>query len=306
MTENQTPSPLEELKNLLEDLQAKKPAGDLRLPSEATRRGLLQLDFVPREPDAATMERHLRAIYREELADLFQSACRQLYFSNDVLKRDIYKGASSGKLPLTHHQWQSKASTVLGSIPEGAIEEAPLHTIRLLMGGHDHSLGEVARIGKSLRRLPSFDVYEGLSFIAAGDDKRAHRILTQVFETTPFDAIRWNAATNLGEAAVLRGDDVDAAKWYRINACSPEPWGMSSTLWLFYAIQIGSAAECQDAAGVLRSSPPTRDLIADFVRRTRAMRLGGEWQPNSEASNVIGTSALRGCGEVEYVQELFV
>ena len=176
---------------------------------------------------------------------------------------------------------------------------------QLLRNSQALSLREAARIGKSLRPLPSFDVYEGLALAAAGDGEGARSILTRVFETTPFDGIRWNAATNLGEAAVLRGDAADAVKWYRINACSPEPWALSATLWLFHAIGIGDTAECQDASGVLGESPPSSDLFADFIRRTRAMRFDGEWQPRLEANRIVGSSALRGGEEVERVQELF-
>ena len=306
MTENRTSSPLEELKNLLEDLQSKKPAADLRLPSEATRRALLQLDFTPREPDLATMERHLRAIYREELADLFEKACRRLLLEDEVLAGAIYDDGSPSCRAVPLADWDREARRTLEGIPEGALEDAPLETVRLLLDRECVTLCEVARVGRGLRPLPGFGIYEGLGRMAAGDLEAARSSLGQIFHTSPFESFRWNAATNLGEAAVLANDTKASLLWYRINACCPEPWALSATLWLFYSIQSGNRAACEDASVVLGESPPPAALLADFVRRTRAQRMAGGWTPSRESTQVLTSSALRGSEEVEHVRELFV
>jgi len=302
-----SPSPLEELKNLLEDLQAKKPRESLRMPTRATRRALLQADFTPREPDQKTIERHLRAIYREELADLFEKACRRLLFENEVLARDIYDDRTEGVRPISHSDWEAAARSALDTIPQGALEDDPLATVRLLLGHHELTMTEVARVGRELRPLPAFDIYSGLDAMARGELRTAESVLHGVYDGSPIESARQDAACNLGEALHLQGDHPAAvARWYRVNSESGQVWTLSPVFWLFNSILSADPSECEMAAAVLSEHQPHPDLLADCIRRLRAEGYAGTWSPGRGARSLAQSSRLSGSEAVEHVKELFV
>ena len=304
MAENST-SPLEELKNLLEDLQAKKSRESLRMPSRATRRALLQADFTPREPDQKTVERHLRAIYRQELADLFEKACRRLLFEDEVLAREIYDDGTVEALPISSGEWESAACSALDTIPEGALEDDPLGTVRLLLDRKRPSMTEVAKVGRGLRPLPAFDLYMGLDAMARGDLEHAESVLRGVYTESPFESARQDAACNLGEVAHLRGDVASALTWFKENAESSIPWSLSPVHWLFNAIYLGDEHESLRASETLREFPLAERSMADYVRRMRASRYCGDWGPSAGASRIIRSCHLAESENVNHVKELF-
>ncbi|MCC6408823.1 MAG: hypothetical protein IT453_16795 [Planctomycetes bacterium] len=257
----------------------------LRVPRSGTvpHRAWVDAPVRVSKTGLTSVERHLLAAHRSEIAQGLRRMCRERLEADRTPGRRVF----AVRLGREH----SEPVGSIGELARGMAEAlrssgaAGPELAREPWSPHTATAEELATLAMRLEPSSATQIWWGLAAVVRGDVAAGRRAFERVIEETRSVSHLSMAWSDLGLVRVLEDDPIRAQVAYRHAWRLRPDNALAGLVACFYAVQTGNAALLESYSTDLESAvrAQAEDCAVAYAADLRQLRSAGRWAPSKES-----------------------